>query len=33
MITVHCTYPDGETSECRYSMDLATALLLFDQFA
>ena len=32
MITVQCTYPDGETSEARYSMTLDYALSLFDLF-
>lgn len=30
MITMHCTYPDGETSECRLACSLAYALITLD---
>lgn len=32
MTTIHCTYPDGETSEARLAMPLHTALELYDQY-
>jgi hypothetical protein len=28
MITMHCTYPDGETSEARYGLTMEAALYL-----
>lgn len=30
MITMHCTYPDGETSEARFATNLETMLMLQD---
>lgn len=29
MITMHCTYPDGATSEARYGMSLDAAIALY----
>jgi hypothetical protein len=29
MITMHCTYPNGETAEGNYLLTLAQALLLY----
>lgn len=30
--TVHCTYPDGNTSEARYGYPVAGMLALYDDF-
>lgn len=30
MITMHCQYPDGTTSEARYGMSLDDALACYD---
>jgi hypothetical protein len=32
MITMHCTYPDGTTSEARYGMLFAEAFEAYDRF-
>jgi hypothetical protein len=29
MITIHCTHPDGETSEARYTLAMTEALQLY----
>lgn len=29
MITIHCTYPDGESSEARYALTLDVAVDLY----
>ncbi len=32
MTTIHCTYPDGETSEARLAMPLELAFDMYDQY-
>jgi hypothetical protein len=29
VITMHCTYPDGETSEARYALPMEVAISLY----
>jgi hypothetical protein len=32
MITMHCTYPDGATSEARYGLSMYSAIRMYEQF-